>query len=178
MLCPFCNTARLDNEAPCPMCGAPSPLRQRTAGGYADLPQQLPFGQPAQDPQLPFGQPAQESQSQVSWLPVPYQMPQPGMSNDQIQPTSIIPFGSGQGMEERGLIPGMQGQDSTSRLPALPHLNEEGAIYIPPMYTKPRPIIPRYRAISGLISVLIVVILFCSGAGYYAQASGKIDFIR
>jgi hypothetical protein len=46
------------------------------------------------------------------------------------------------------------------------------------MYTKPRPIIPRYRAISGLISVLIVLILFCSGAGYYAQASGKVEMLR
>ena len=191
MLCPFCNTARLDNEAPCPMCGAPSPLTQRTVGGYASQPQQLPFGQPAQDaqPQLSFGQPAQNSQlpsgqsvqnpqSPVSWLPVPYQMPQQDMANDAIQPTSVIPFGWGQGMEERGLVPGAQSQDGASRLPALPDQNDEGAIYIPPMYTKPRPIIPRYRAISGLLSVLIVFLLFCSGAGYYAQASGKIDFLR
>ena len=167
MLCPFCNVARLDNEAPCPMCGAPSPLTQRAANGYADLPQQLPFGQPMQD-----------AQSQVSLLPVPYQMPQAGMMNEQMQQTSLIPFGFGQGMEERGLVAGAQGQDSASRLPALPGQNDEVAIYIPPMYTKPRPIIPRYRAISGLLSVLIVAILFCSGAGYYAQASGKIDFLR
>ena len=49
------------------------------------------------------------------------------------------------------------------------------SVYVPPMYTKPRPIIPRYRAISGLLSVLIVTLLLCTGAGYYAKASGKLN---
>ncbi len=53
---------------------------------------------------------------------------------------------------------------------------EEYAItYIPPLYTNPRPIIPRYRIISGLLSVLIMGILFCTGAGYYAKVSGQLD---
>jgi len=42
------------------------------------------------------------------------------------------------------------------------------------MYTKPRPIIPRYRAISGLLSMLIVFALLCGGAGYLAQVTGKL----
>ena len=46
------------------------------------------------------------------------------------------------------------------------------------MYTKPRPIIPRYRIISGLLSVLIVTALLCTGAGYYAKVSGKLDAVR
>src|SRR5258708_34500578 len=45
------------------------------------------------------------------------------------------------------------------------------------MYTRPRPIIPRYRAISGLLSVLIVTLLLCTGAGYYAKASGKLNVL-
>jgi hypothetical protein len=166
MLCPFCSTARLDNEAPCPMCGAPSPLLQQTVGAYTE--------QPAQN-------------SPVAWLPIPYQEQQRqtgqlrGWQTNQTgqtgQYTAVIPFGWQQ--EERGLAPALpQGQDGASRLPALPDQNTDGVVYIAPMYTKPRPIIPRYRAISGLISVLIVLILFCSGAGYYAQASGKVAFLR
>jgi hypothetical protein len=45
------------------------------------------------------------------------------------------------------------------------------------MYTAPRPIIPRYRAISGLLSVLIVVALLCTGAGYYVKATGKLNYL-
>ncbi|HLI06621.1 MAG TPA: hypothetical protein VKV40_08640 [Ktedonobacteraceae bacterium] len=169
MLCPFCSTARLNNEAPCPVCGAPSPLLQQTVSGYTDQP-----AQPSSE------QPVQMQNSPISWLPVPYQQQagtgqwgnwqagQPG------QPTAVIPFGQQQRESgERALTPGgTQNQDT--RLPALADQSMEGVVYIPPMYTKPRPIIPRYRAISGLLSVLIVLILFCSGAGYYAQASGKI----
>jgi hypothetical protein len=59
-------------------------------------------------------------------------------------------------------------------LPALP----EESVYVPPMYTKPRAIIPRYRVISGLLSLLIVSVLICTGVGYYAQASGKIKAMR
>jgi hypothetical protein len=120
---------------------------------------------------LSFDQPAAAptQNSPVSWLPVPYQGPQQAAG----QP--------GQQQGEQGLIPAWprhQDGDGATRLPALPEQNMEGVVYIPPMYTKPRPIIPRYRALSGLISVLIVLILFCSGAGYYAQASGKVDMLR
>src|ERR671927_405619 len=41
MLCPYCNTFRPANEAPCPQCGAPSPLDDRTmssANGNGILP--------------------------------------------------------------------------------------------------------------------------------------------
>src|SRR5579859_6032768 len=34
MLCTFCNAARLANEAPCPRCGAPSPLLGGANGVY------------------------------------------------------------------------------------------------------------------------------------------------
>ncbi|MBE3560658.1 MAG: hypothetical protein IMW89_15785 [Ktedonobacteraceae bacterium] len=53
-------------------------------------------------------------------------------------------------------------------LPALP----EESTYVPPMYTKPRPVTPPYRIISGLLSVIIVSLLICAGAGYYARTSG------
>ncbi|WP_137686400.1 hypothetical protein [Thermosporothrix hazakensis] len=61
-------------------------------------------------------------------------------------------------------------------LPALPE--EEGSVYIPQMYTKPRPVIPRRRIISGFLSMLIVTLLLCGGAGYYAKVSGMLDNIQ
>lgn len=61
---------------------------------------------------------------------------------------------------------------ASSMLPALP--DTEAPVYIAPMYYKQRAIIPRYRAISGLLSVLIVFGLLCTGAGYYAQTTGKL----
>jgi len=61
-------------------------------------------------------------------------------------------------------------------VPAIP--DEEGLIFVPPMYTKPRAIIPPYRAISGLISVFIVFALLCTGASFYAKATGKLTFMH
>ncbi|GCE18046.1 hypothetical protein KDK_18460 [Dictyobacter kobayashii] len=58
-------------------------------------------------------------------------------------------------------------------LPAEP-LNPD-VVHVPPMFTKPRPIVPKHRVISGFLSVLIVGLLLCSGAGYYAKASGNWD---
>ncbi|MBV8695016.1 MAG: hypothetical protein JO183_05955, partial [Ktedonobacteraceae bacterium] len=63
-----------------------------------------------------------------------------------------------------------------SMLPALPD-EAHGAIYVPPMYTETRAIIPRYRAISGLLSVIVVVLLMCAGTGYYAKTSGVLSRI-
>ena len=54
----------------------------------------------------------------------------------------------------------------------------EDMIYVPPMYTKPRPIIPRYRIISGLLSFLIVCLMLCAGAGYYAKTSGTLTLVN
>ena len=210
MLCNFCNIARLDNDAPCPNCGAPSPLLNGTNGafgtmgtiGTGGMPQMAPMpptqpitgqlGNPfaaqplaqpvpmnnagiaflpqtpqvAEQPQQPFSsQPLQLSQplpaSPPSLLPVPYQG---GAANQQGQ----AGFG--------GMLVPMQDIDASTMFPALP-LNE-GATFVPPMYTKPRPIIPRYRAISGLISLLIVTLLACGTIGYYAKSSSQFAFLR
>ncbi len=61
-------------------------------------------------------------------------------------------------------------------VPATPP--SDGPIYVPPMYTKPRAIIPRYRIISGLISFIVVIGLLCGGGIYYAKATGKLSFLR
>src|SRR5216683_6713295 len=195
MLCTFCNTARLDNEAPCPHCGAPSPLIGGMNGGNAGygaaMPPPMQWGnttsllsnvqlnnQAAQVlPQTPQGEQQpwrtqgapllythDEQQQPASLLPVPYQAPQSFMT---MQQDSM--------MNGNALMP-MLVQNTGAMLPALPE--EESAIYVPPMYTKPRAIIPRYRAISGLLSVLIVFALLCTGASYYARASGKLSFLH
>ena len=106
----------------------------------------------------PSPQPAQDSQVNEanSRLPVPYQG---GMGLQQMP----------QGMH---LMPAPS-QDINIAAPG----QEEGVVYVPPMYTKPRPIIPRYRIISGFLSFVIVTLLLCGGAGYYAKASGKLDLV-
>lgn len=65
-----------------------------------------------------------------------------------------------------------QGQETSLTFPM-----QEDMIYVPPMYTKPRPIIPRYRVISGLLSFLIVCLALCTGAGYYAKTSGTFNLV-
>lgn len=60
--------------------------------------------------------------------------------------------------------------------PATP--DEHEIIHVPPMYVKPRPFIPRYRIISGLISFFVVIGLLCGGSIYYAQATGRLGFLQ
>lgn len=178
MFCNYCNAARMNNEAPCPNCGAPSPLGASRANGRGtagpmtaawgnqmappntswDQFPQLPFE--AQPPLYNFQDAAQPQGKQQSLLPVPYQNGmgmQPGAS--PAFPLQMVPA-----------------QTIEQMLPALPEETE--SIYVPPMYTKPRAIIPRYRIVSGLLSILIVSLIVCSGVGYYAQASGKLDLVK
>ncbi len=172
MLCTFCNSARLDNEAPCPRCGAPSPLSGQ--GSFGNPETVTPWGEISsstgnlalnnQSPHVMTQTSTQpEQQRQMSLLPVPYQPQQPYM----MMPTASMQAG-------KGLIPMHQ---VGSMAPALPGDGHDGAIYVPPMYTKPRAIIPRYRAISGLLSVLIVMGLLCAGVSYYVNASGKLTLL-
>jgi hypothetical protein len=147
MFCIYCKNERIGNEAPCPYCGAPSPLAEETT--YR---QEEPYGQ---------------GQRQPSLLPVPYQaggMQRADFAWYQAQETS------------RKMIPFQETANLASLLPVP--MEEQGAIYIPPMYIKPRAIIPRYRIISGFLSILIVFAFLCTGAGYYAQASGQLTNLQ
>ena len=185
MLCTFCNTARLANEAPCPQCGAPSPLIAGANGTYGNMEAPMPppalwgsAASPFSNTASPFSNvqvsnqvqpvlsqtPQVQQQQQISTLPVPYQPYQ--------QALNTMPPGTFMGgMEGNALVPAPM-QNLSALVAALPE--EAGTIYVAPMYTKPRPVIPRYRAISGLLSVLIVAMLFCVGTGYYVKASGKL----
>ena len=173
MLCTFCNTARLANEAPCPQCGAPSPLIAGANGTYGNMGAPVPSPLMWGSPPLPSSNVQVNNQAQQvlpqtpqvqqqSTLPVPYQ-PQ--------QALSTMPQGALGGMETTAILP-IPAQNLSALVATLPE--EAGTIYVPPMYTKPRPLIPRYRIISGLLSVLIVTILVCAGTGYYVKASGKL----
>jgi hypothetical protein len=97
---------------------------------------------------------------QQSLLPVPYQPQQPQQLMTMSPSLPTIQMGS----------------DGGALIPAPPAT--EPTVHILPMYTKPRPLIPRYRAISGLLSVLIVFGLLCAGAGYYAKVTGKLSFLH
>ena len=171
MLCTFCNSARLANEAPCPHCGAPSPLLSNFVaaappaaqwGSNASAPSNLQSSN--QPPNfLPQTPPQPEQQQQpVPLLPVPYQPQQPFMNMQ-----------TGQMMGENAMIQ-VPLQQMGGLVPAIPGDGDDGTVHVPPMYTKPRAIIPRYRVISGLLSLLIVAGLLCSGVGYYLNTSGKL----
>jgi hypothetical protein len=51
----------------------------------------------------------------------------------------------------------------------------EQVTYVPASYTNERPLISQKRVISGLLSIVIVALLVCVGAGYGTKASGKIE---
>lgn len=171
MLCSYCNTNRPANDAPCPNCGAPSSQVGQgwDNNGWSNVSVANPWNQPVQ--QLSF----EESADPAGWG---------GDSSSQNSPVSeqrsLVPVSSFQGdayglqavqQQEYDIIHAPQVEPM---LPALP----DDATYVPPMYTKPRPIIPRYRIISGLLSVIIVTILACGGLSFYAKSSGMLHNLR
>lgn len=232
MFCTYCNANRPQNEAPCPNCGAPSPLQgQMNAGSWgafgpqmsASMPPDPPNQfSPANDNQLPFDMlasidnwdqfspaanspvpqmsfdapPSVNGWNQFSpadnnqWSNQPPQMSfeaspaqwgmnlQNGPQASQEPSKSLVPVPyqgqMGLQMQQANMaMPIIQAPSIERMLPALP----EDSVYMPPMYTKPRPIIPRYRIISGLLSILIVSLLVCGGATYYAKASGNLKLL-
>ncbi len=218
--------ARVENEAPCPNCGAPSPLLRQShyirggaenpheaafggtgTGGTAFSTQweqsvpQLAFDDPV-EPAIPSWQP-QQTYPQPSWqqpaeiynpMPSWQQSPESSTPSPSWQPDGWQQ-GSGQqqGFQDSGAQrlpvpyePGMGLQQSerqsTISLQLVPdhaiqHLlmpeqSVGETVYVAPMYTKPRPIVPKYRVISGLLSIIIMAMVVCAGVGYYAQSRG------
>jgi hypothetical protein len=111
--------------------------------------------------------------------------PQPAPGSTQQQHPSMLPVQYQGGIA----VPQQPLKVTSSHLPIVHKGNEnasmksataggEAPIHVPAMYTKPRAIIPPYRAISGLISVIIVSVLLCTGAGFYAKATGKLAFLH
>ncbi|HZS76322.1 MAG TPA: hypothetical protein VFA41_06880 [Ktedonobacteraceae bacterium] len=172
MLCPTCNAFRPASAAPCPNCGAPSPLSE-DAGGFASP--AANWGASSWNNQMPFAPPPAQDNS--LW-------PQATQSAVQQQPQSLLPVPyAPPAQAQQGLMPLSPGMTTIqlggAQVPMIPaETGVDAPVYVPPMYTKPRPIIPRYRAISGLISFVVVIALLCTGAGFYAKASGKLSFIH
>lgn len=164
MLCPFCNAFRPATTEPCPQCKAPSPLVMNMGSGYQGPPAPATWGGPTnQAPQDPFQREAYDNTPWGQGM-----VPQGALGPVQQNPPSMLP------VPYQG-VP----QPVPQNLPASGSLAPaDGSIYVPPMYTKPRAIIPRYRAISGLISVLVVFALLCAGTTYYAKATGKLSFLH
>jgi hypothetical protein len=119
-----------------------------------------------------------------AWSPLP-----PGASDQN--PSAWQDSGAESQMASSAFLPMIyqesstnDGQQSTFALQlihenAVQHLLPEisavpESVYVPPLYTKPRPLIPRYRIVSGTLSVLIVVLLLCGGIGYVAQSTGAL----
>jgi hypothetical protein len=202
MFCNYCKSARPENEAPCPNCGAPSSLLGQFLGegrgvgepvstawnasatslnqpwnnqipqfspsSYAQPSwQQNPGSQAQPMPQQAWGMPAQEQQQQWG-MPVQEQ---------QQNPQSLLPVPYTGGAQESNQQTPMQMVPFQQMIPALPNEQAE-TVYVPPMYTKPRPIIPRYRIISGMLSVLLVSVFLCGGGIYYAQSNGTLTNIE
>lgn len=222
--------ARVENEAPCPNCGAPSPFlgQSHYTGGGVENPREAAFGRAGTDgtafgtqweqsvPQLafddpigpatptppwqgqqgyppavpPWQQPAEPYNPMPSWqqppevaTPAPFWQPDSNQNGWQ-QAQSFQSPGSQQSMLPVPYEPGIGLQSaerqSTISLQLVPdhaiqHLlapAQGETVYVAPMYTKPRPIVPRYRVISGLLSIIIMALVVCAGAGYYAQTKG------
>ena len=97
----------------------------------------------------------QGGQEQQSLLPVPYE---PGMALQSAERQSTISL---------QLVP-----DHAIQHLLIPQQEAAATVYVAPMYTKPRPIVPKYRVVSGLLSIIIMALVVCAGAGYYAQTQG------
>jgi hypothetical protein len=123
---------------------------------------QSPFPQQDAQPQQyspVWGAPEQQGQEDAaqSMLPVPYQG-QNGLQLNQPQDASLPML--------------MQPPTTLAELaPSLP----ESSVYVPPTFTKPRPLIPRYRIVSGLLSLLIVTLAACGGLAYFAKTNSTIN---
>lgn len=190
MLCPTCNAFRPVNNAPCPRCNAPSPLVGETGNGYQVPSASATWGGPITPPPdsgwtnlAPQGSFRGETNDNTLWGQV--MAPRAVTGPLQQQQSSLLPMPYQGGMASpqpvlKVMSPNLPtiytGGQEGALVPAIP--GEEGPIYVPPMYTKPRAIIPSYRAISGLISVFIVFALLCAGAGYYAKVTGKLAFLH
>jgi len=190
MLCPYCNAFRPANNAHCPQCNAPSPL-----AGKADGQNQVPspaasWGGPITpassngwDNQMSQGSFQEGINDNTLWGQI--MAPQPAPESMQQHYPSMLPVQYQGGIE----VPQQALKVTSSNLPIVHRGNENASmmsaipggevpIHVPAMYTKPRAIIPPYRAISGLISVIIVSALLCTGAGFYAKATGKLAFLH
>ena len=186
MLCPTCHTFRPDTYGPCPQCNAPSPFMEEQRGtGFAQSSGSYWRGPatPSSSGEWKNDVPPDSSQQYDNSLWAQVMAPQFAQGQTGGQPAAgsalPVPYTGGQQPVPYGM--GVDSAFPTIQVggPMLPAQSSmDGPIYVPPMYTKPRAIIPRYRIISGLISFIVVMGLLCGGGIYYAKATGKLTFLR
>ena len=185
MLCPSCNTFRPANNGPCPQCNARSPLMGGQDGDFAQSSGSYWAGPITSASSGEWNTNVSPGSSQVHdnslWAQVMAPQIAQGSANGQPTLSSIlpVPYTGGQQPVPYTMGPGTALstiQRGGAMIPAQPAA--DGPIYVPPMYTKPRAIIPRYRVISGLISFIVVIGLLCAGGIYYAKATGKLSFLQ
>lgn len=157
MFCPQCNRARLRDDVPCLNCGAPSPhtlSMQSFKRGVTEEVRQVP-GLPHTAPLQTWQQfsPASDFDAADVYTP------RTDSLRTEHQPTLSLQLVPEHALAE--LLPEQTGRHAF--------------VAIAPMYTRPRPLTPPHRIIGGLVSVLIVCALLCSGSIYYAQASGLVE---
>jgi hypothetical protein len=149
MFCTYCKQTRIENQAPCPNCGAPSPLLQISN-----------FGQLGTIDSIGASESSQAGQGE-------------NRPNEMATSTALVPMNNPSPHQSTVTLQIIPQQAIEHLLPAQPEAPE--TVYVPPLFTKPRPLIPKYRIFSGALSLLIVVLLLCGGTSYYAKASGTID---
>lgn len=152
------------------------PNFQRRNSGTASRTQQLSFPDAGHssnsDHRIP--KPSFETHNTISAQAQPVQ-PAETQSTDRRQallpvPYQEMPSATRQTTMSLQLIPD---QAVEHLLPAIPEI-----VHVPPIYTEPRPITPKYQVISSLVSLIIVVLFLCGGSAYYANATGKLAFLH
>lgn len=190
MLCPYCNAFRPANKASCPQCNAPSPLVREAGDTYQVPPPSATWGGPITPEsssgwsnQTQQGSFQREAYDSTLWGQVMGFQGAPDYAQQQYPSTLPAPYQGRIEVPQQTLkmatpnLPTIHtGTQNGARIPTIP--GEDEPIFVPPMYTKPRAIIPPYRAISGLISIIIVAALLCAGAGFYAKTTGKLSFLH
>lgn len=185
VICSYCKQERMANAMPCNFCGAPASMAMQqnnfgSAWSHGPVMQQAVPSAPSA-PSAPTDSsvpPFASFSSLSSNMPSHYQAEQYDASR------ALVPFSQqgAMGLQPAAhsthaptvpLILGQQNHETSLTIPM-----HEDMIYVPPMYTKPRPIIPRYRVISGLLSFLIVCLVLCAGASYYAKTSGTLNLVN
>ncbi|BCL82776.1 hypothetical protein ccbrp13_52410 [Ktedonobacteria bacterium brp13] len=186
------------SQQPSGQLGTGNPWQQPSGQLGATNPWQQPaFDQQAPAPmpswQQPSGQLADQANPMPSWQQTGSQRPATGQlqwatdqngnqsaTQDPLQQSGQhmlpVPYAGGMALEPVGRQPTISlqlvpEQAISHLLPAEP-LSQPETVHVAPMYTKPRPIIPKKRAVNGLISVLIVTLLLCVGSGYLAKTTG------
>lgn len=153
MLCPSCHSTRPADYEPCPLCYAPSPLTEGTFNGNYASSYMSQFMAPSSTQSV-----ALAPQEQTVTLPVPYT----GQPSVPVVRTADFPT--------------IHTGEDAALVPVAPEVHPP--VHVPPMYTKPRPLIPRYRVVSGLISFFVVLGLLCGGSLYFAQVTGHLAFVE